>query len=245
MAIPLGTMLKRATTADSTIEEDTLNSRLLAVQMWMIYWIVNGCVHVLESVLLLTYLPLYSVARLLFSVWLVAPIMLNLARLLKKLLVTHNEIQAEWVTFSQQGCGMVYFQYVKPLMEGRLLFLYDLKPDEILARLSSNLAVPIFKVLAMHLRNTGTAENSGSDSSSGSGSGEVPTAGNYMQTFATLSSFSKIYFPSREVKETPEETSRAEDLDEYDVVDTPLNALVTGLKNRSVAEKPETRRWFW
>lgn len=243
MAIPLGTMLKRATAADSTIEEDTLNSRLLAVQMWMIYWIVNGCVHVFESVLLLSYLPLYSVARLLFSVWLVAPIVLNLARLLKKLLVTHSEIQAEWVTFSQQGCGLVYFQYVKPLMEGRLLFLYDLKPDEILARLSSYLAVPLFKVAAMQLRSTGTAESSGS--TSGSGSGEVPPAGNYMQTFATLSSFSKTYFPSREVKETPVGTSQAEDLDEYDVVDAPLNALVAGLKNRSVAEKPEARRWFW
>lgn len=208
--------------------------------MWMIYWIVNGFVQVVESVLLLRWLPLYSVARLGFSVWLVAPIVLNSARLLKKLLVTHSEIQSEWVTFSQQGCGLVYFQYIKPLMEGQLSFLYDLKPDELLGKASGYLAMPIFKLATMLSRgaNEPTPESTGE-------------SGNYMQTFATLSSFSKSYFPGRgaEVKEVltaAGSATQAEDLDEYDVVDAPsMNALVAGLKNRNVPEKAEGRRWFW
>lgn len=136
VSIPLGTMLKRATTNEASIEEDTLNYRLLTVQMWMIYWIVNGCVRVAESVLLLKYLPLYSMARLCFSLWLIAPIVLSSTRLKQSQVLSFGDMQSEWVKFSSQGCGMVYFQYLKPLMEGQLAYLNSLSLEPILAAVS-------------------------------------------------------------------------------------------------------------
>lgn len=237
MSIPLGTMLKRATTSEASIEEDTVNSRLLTVQMWMIYWIVSGCVRVAESVLLLHVFPLYSIARLCFSLWLIAPIVLNTARLQNKLLITYNEMQAEWISFSQRGCGLVYFQYVKPLMEGQLSFLHDMKVDEILGRISEFLTLPLLKLAA--------ALSRGPESEAAATSGEIA---NYMQTFST---FSRTYFPSRGVDvdstKITESTPSTEDLDEYDVLDASvsMNASVTGLKNRNVPELREGRRWFW
>lgn len=250
--IPLGTMLRRATSApDQSIEEDTLNSRLLAVQMWLIYWVVAGCVSVVESIVPLHVLPLYSVARLCFSVWLIAPIVLNSATLQKKLLVSHQEMQAEWAAFSQQGCGLVYFSYVKPLMQGQLSFLYDLKVDQIVALLSRYLMGPLLQLAGIASRNASAGPSAGP---SASATAEPPQYGssapgdgvNYMQTFST---FSKTYFPSRAVdgdgararEGTP---SSAEELAEYDVVDTPaMTASVAGLKNRR--EPGEARGWFW
>lgn len=267
VSIPLGTMLKRATTSESSIEEDTLNARLVTVQMWMIYWIVNGFVRAVESVLFLQYLPLYSVARLCFSIWLIAPIVLTRTRQQKQLFVSFNEIQTEWVSFSQQGCGLVYFRYVKPLMEGQLSFLYDLKVDEILGYASKTLTIPFLK-LAMATRGTTTgldsagntgpstgvasSGNGGATSGSGFSSFGVSEGANYAQAFSTFSTFSKSYFPSRGVDSREVEgNSATDDFDEYEQVDAPsLNSSVAGLKNRSASgqtEQPEQGkgRWFW
>lgn len=261
VSIPLGTMLKRATAGESSIEEDTLNVRLLTVQMWMIYWIVIGFVSAAESVLFLHVLPLYSIARLCFSLWLIAPIVLTRTRNQKQLFVSFNDMQAEWASFSQQGCGLVYFQYVRPLMEGQFSFLYDLKMDEVLGQARQFLTVPLLKLFAVLTRGVGgeSAGSHGANSTGagGSSAGVSSSAGegvNYAQAFSTFSTFSKNYFPSRGVDV---EGLAKDEFEEYEQVDAPLNASVAGLKNRGPPEQsgaPKTddkgdkaagRHWFW
>lgn len=254
VSIPLGTMLKRATTSESSIEEDTLNVRLLSVQMWMIYWIVNGFVRAVESILFLHILPLYSVARLCFSVWLIAPIVLTRTRNQKQLFVSFNDMQAEWTSFSQHGCGLVYFHYVRPLMEGQLSFLYDLKMDEVLGQARKILTVPFLKLFVLLTRGFGTEAPGNTDAGSG-GSSSMSEGVNYVQAFSTLSTFSKSYFPSRGADTRGVDGNLSKDeFDEYEQVDAPLNATVAGLRNRGASGQSETpykdekgagRRWYW
>lgn len=259
VSIPLGTMLKRATASESSIEEDTLNVRLLTVQMWMIYWIVIGCVSAVESALFLHVLPLYSMARLCFSLWLIAPIVLTRARNQKQLFVSFNDMQAEWASFSQQGCGLVYFQYVRPLMEGQFSFLYDLKMDEILGHARKLLTVPLLKLFVVLTRGAGGEPAGSNAGSAGGSSGGVSSSSagegvNYAQAFSTFSTFSKSYFPSRGVDAREVEGLAKDEFEEYEQVDAPLNASVAGLKSRGASEPsaaPKTddkvadRHWFW
>lgn len=129
VAIPVGAMLKRATQAQNQqvpIEEDTLNYYLLNVQMWFVYWVVTACITVIEDVFFVKSLPLYSLGRLVFSAWLMFPIT-NFASLrsLSKVL-TFEKMQTEWQLFSNQGCGLIYFKYMVPLLEKKTAALSQL-----------------------------------------------------------------------------------------------------------------------
>lgn len=132
VSIPLGTMLKRATAAEGSVEEDYLNSRLLTVQMWLIYWIVHVSIGIAELMLFLTWLPLYSLFRLLVSAWLISPIVLSSLRLKRTKALTPQEVQQEWAGFSTQGCGLVYFQYLKPLFDEQLKALINFNFEPLL-----------------------------------------------------------------------------------------------------------------
>lgn len=210
-------MLRRAAASEGTVEEDFLNSRLLMVQMWMVYWIVHGCISVGESVLLLPYLPLYSTARLLVSAWLVFPIVVSNARLSKLQALSALDLQLVWVDFSGQGCGLVYFQYVKPLMEGNVRFFDAIDLDSVMASVGNITKIPV-SVFSRAL--TGTN-------------------GSYVQG---LASYSMSFFASREAKTSAPETTEEAD-DEYDMVDTPTMASVEGLTQRKV--ESGKRSWFW
>ncbi|QWU87653.1 hypothetical protein CA3LBN_001918 [Candidozyma haemuli] len=136
VSIPFGTMLKRATAAEGSVEEDYLNSRLLTVQMWLIYWIVHVSIGIAESMLFLTWLPLYSSFRLLVSAWLISPIVLSSLRLNRTKALTPQEVQQEWAGFSTQGCGLVYFQYLKPLFDEQLKALINFNFEPLLNQLA-------------------------------------------------------------------------------------------------------------
>ncbi|WPK26339.1 hypothetical protein PUMCH_003690 [Australozyma saopauloensis] len=108
-------MLKRATAAQlDALEEDTLNFRLLHLQMWFIYWVVTAVVSLVEDFTFVKAVPMYLIWRLILSAWLMFPITnFGLLRLLQVL--TYNEMQTAWQLFSNEGCGLVYFQYLVPL----------------------------------------------------------------------------------------------------------------------------------
>lgn len=129
VAIPVGAMLKRATQAQNQqdpIEEDTLNYYLLNVQMWFVYWVVTACITVIEDLTFLKSLPLYSLGRLFFSVWLMFPIT-NFASLRSQSKVlTFEKMQTEWDLFSNQGCGLLYFKYMVPVLEKKTVALVQL-----------------------------------------------------------------------------------------------------------------------
>lgn len=226
VSIPLGTMLKRATAGEASLEEDTINFRLLTVQMWMIYWIVNGCVRVAESVLLLKYLPLYSLVRLCFSLWLVAPIALSSSRLKRSQVLSFADMQREWVDFSAQGCGLVYFRYLKPVIEGQLGYLSCLSIEPLLSAVGGKVVLPAALLIGM----------------------AVPAAGEQLASYMqALSGYSKL-FASREVP-----VAKDNDLDEYDVVDLPrqpappADAAVPAAAGSAdaAAAKASGRLWLW
>lgn len=236
VSIPLGTMIKRATT-EGTLEEEFVNSRLLTVQMWMVYWIVHGCFTVVESVLFLTFLPLYSTVRLGISAWLIFPIVVSSTRLSKSQVLSTSDIQNEWMGFSTLGCGMIYFQYVKPAMQGKLGFLDGLNVDSIVNSVGGLSNVPLLAFCKALLFKEGGTSQSPEDA-----------GGNLAQAFTV---FSKSFFPSREVDgntPTSAEQPKKEDIEDYDMVDTPaMSASVDGLTHREIADPTDKgkRTWFW
>lgn len=107
--------------------------------MWFVYWIVTACITAVEELTFLRSLPLYSVVRLLLSVWLIYPIT-NFASLRNQSKVlTYDTMQSEWGLFASDGCGLIYFQYLVPFLEKKsdvmanalLLFRNKLSPQVI------------------------------------------------------------------------------------------------------------------
>lgn len=221
-------MLKRAT-SEGNVEEDYLNARLLTVQMWLVYWIVNGSVSVAESLLLLKHLPLYSLFRFLFSAWLIAPIVMASIRVRKAAHLLPLEIHNEWVSFSKRGCGLVYFGHLKPLFENQLRPLFDFNFERLLNSAASFSGLgPVFSLVAPRLLNLLVLQSlfAGSkEAPQGQGQGQS----GYAQT---LNNLLKSYW-SREGKSK-------EDLSEYDVIDTPPDGSQE-LKQRS----DEKRQLWW
>lgn len=79
---------------------------------WLIYWTVYAVVLTSEAQLswLLTYIPMYLFLRLLFLGWLVLPVALYGGAGLPR----------------ESGCGVLYYGYLKPAMEGGMDTLADL-----------------------------------------------------------------------------------------------------------------------
>lgn len=121
VAIPVGTMLRRATQdPKSTLEEDTLNFHLLNLQMWFIYWLVTACIVVVEDFSFVKMIPFYLLWRLMLSAWLIFPITNFTSLRTSSKILTYVEMQKEWETFSNEGCGLVYFKYMAPFCERQL-----------------------------------------------------------------------------------------------------------------------------
>ncbi|PVH18954.1 hypothetical protein CXQ85_001246 [Candidozyma haemuli] len=255
VSIPLGTMLKRATAgADGSVEEDYLNSRLLTVQMWLIYWIVHVSIGVAESMLFLTWLPLYSSFRLLVSAWLISPIVLSSLRLNRTKALTPAEVQQEWVGFSSQGCGLVYFQYLKPLFDDQLKALVNFNFEPLLnsfARFSG--ASTIFSYAgSLLLKNSfstqrGVPADAPPESQTASPGRDdafrnaaqnagFGAAAGHIQNFSNL---------AKNFQGKPEPSK--EDLADYDMVNTPSPSppdAQEGVKQRNTSGSKEKKSWW-
>ncbi|QRG37557.1 hypothetical protein FDK38_001934 [Candidozyma auris] len=261
VTIPLGTMLKRATAGgDGSVEEDFLNSRLLTVQMWLVYWIVHVSIGIAESALFLSWLPLYSSFRLLVSAWLISPIVLSSLRLNRTKALSPAEVQQEWVGFSSQGCGLVYFQYLKPLFDDHLQAIVNFNFERVLdsvAKFSG--ASTLFSYAgSMLLKNAfrdQTSREAGDPGAQSAVPRETPKEGSsasenlmnaardagFGAAAAHLSNFSNL------AKNLQRSEPTKEDLADYDVVNTPSpsppEAQDQDVKQRT-ASKEHKKSWW-
>ncbi|KAI5962799.1 hypothetical protein KGF57_001368 [Candida theae] len=84
----------------NSIDEPNLPSRVDALQRWLIYWVVIGCVAVTENILsVITFIPGYSLLKVGFHIWLIFP------------MVVDNE---DW---KQSGAPWLFFEFIKPQLE--------------------------------------------------------------------------------------------------------------------------------
>lgn len=219
VSIPLGTIFKKATSQDATVEDDTLNFRLLAVQMWFIYWIVHAAICVAENVLFLKNLPLYSLLRLGLSLWLIAPIVVSGARLKSSQVLSFHDMQQEWIGFSSQGCGLLYFKYLKPFMDDNLAILSRFSVEPLLAALSGKVVLPLAQKIGFLALVSG-------------------------QTSTLFEGYSKMFARSPETSGTSSGVSFG-DMSEYDVVDRPESKR--SVEPTVEPENPAAAKqsWFW
>lgn len=236
VTIPVGTMLKKMTT-ETPVEEDELSTRLMAVQMWMIYWIVNGCVGIVESVLFLANFPLYSILRFCFSVWLISPIVLTniLSRELAAML--EAQIKSKWVEFFSLGCGLVFSRVLKPFMDDKLECLKMVNADQILNGIWQSLVLPVTSVIS------NTRNKSGETSGPWTISGLVSSAVSNPLSFFMLLGLEKGETGTQNVSKA------SSDLDEYDMIDSPTsageNGAPEGLTQRQATKDSSSRFWLW
>ncbi|KAK6457527.1 uncharacterized protein RJT20DRAFT_132988 [Scheffersomyces xylosifermentans] len=125
ITVPFSLLVKREGVNTDAANEAALQIHLITIQKWFIYWVVLATAQLVESVLFLKYLvPLYTVFKLAFSVWLIVP------------MVTSFNAQADtsktfdttkdWVAFTRSGPGLLYFSYIQPWIEGNFDTLINL-----------------------------------------------------------------------------------------------------------------------
>lgn len=234
VTIPVGTVLKKMTT-EAPIEEDELSTRLMIVQMWMIYWIVNSCVGVIESVLFLTYLPLYSILRLCFSVWLISPIVLTVALSRGSGHLLEVQIKSKWTEFFSLGCGLVFSRVLKPFMDDKLKNLKLVDADHIVNGMTQFLKFPIANIIAYT-----KSVSSGPDGTWTVSGLSTNVVRNLFSVFTFLTS-EQSEVGARDVSETPS------DIDDFDVIDSPLTTgedkATENLSHRKVGKHSYFHLW--
>lgn len=227
--VPLQALLKRASGDQSAAighEEVLLQLEVLALQKWFVYWIVYGLVEVAENVLFLKHLvPFYGFLRLLLLLWLVFPAAVGLFKA-DTAEALAADIPKDWDRFSQNGCGLIYYHFLKPWFDDdvNLFANYDTSiVSSFLARYG--LTVPSMG------RKAATTELAG-------------------ETNSLLSSFQAMvastgYFQG-ETKASADATATATAQegtdDDYDVIEKP--SVTEGLTQRKVGEERK-RGWLW
>lgn len=119
VSIPVHALLKKAT-GDTTaldLDERRLQFHAVALQKWVVYWIVFATGLVVERVLFLRYIvPLYGMVRFFGTVWLLLPIASDFSAFNADAPAT--DLANNWLKFKEDGCGLVYFKYLKPVLDG-------------------------------------------------------------------------------------------------------------------------------
>ena len=118
--VPVNALLRKSGDSTEGTEngEESLQRHLISIQKWMVYWIVYASLSVVESVFLLRYIiPMYSLIRLGISVWLLSPMVIGQVGNT----TGSNNIVArkkEFELFLQSGCGLCYYRFIKPWLDG-------------------------------------------------------------------------------------------------------------------------------
>lgn len=85
--------------------------------MWFVYWIVFAVLHLFEQVFMLRYfVPFYGLIKIVLCVWLMWPIVFFSALDPP----SSQLLQMEWVFFSKNGAGKVYYEYIAPTLDGNV-----------------------------------------------------------------------------------------------------------------------------
>ncbi|EAZ63342.2 hypothetical protein PICST_28236 [Scheffersomyces stipitis CBS 6054] len=121
ISVPFSLLLKKEGAPSDAFNEAALQFHLLSIQKWFIYWIVLAVSQLVETLLFLKHLvPLYSVFKLLFTVWLVLPLFLSISASLEAQADASKTFDntEDWINFTKSGAGLIYFSYIKPWIEG-------------------------------------------------------------------------------------------------------------------------------
>lgn len=227
--------------------EERLQRHLLSMQKWMVYWIVFGTVHVAESLLFLGYIvPMYSFIKLLFSMWLVSPmVIVTDGNNDGKSGVAANSKNI--ALFLENGCGLCYFRFVKPWLDGEFKHLVNLDisklvPPSVLNYLNE---YALIQKVSSYLKSRGGEDVLDNGLFNLVKSKVLDTSGSYL--------FVNNFFSSNELEtKAAEPTTEAKSdsmllnsLEEYDLVDKPT--VKDGLSERKKdVRKDETKRgWIW
>lgn len=228
------------------------------MQKWIIYWLVYASINVAETVLLVRHLlPFYSFSTFIFRMWLISPFFILgvTADLQGAISVAENELNE----FSQRGCGLVFFSFLKPWLDGEVSMLENLNLNE---KLSYFFKSSILSQVASMAVKDATGPGSGMKDDS-----------SYLSTFVTRikdagtsSGITKYFyeFQGSDGKKdlgdqsipklhTSTESTLTDDIsDEYDLVDKPSNANAKTAPNTagfsSGIEPQSTEKlkgWFW
>ncbi|ODV77581.1 uncharacterized protein CANTADRAFT_23694 [Suhomyces tanzawaensis NRRL Y-17324] len=128
VTVPLNLVFKQAATEPGT-EDRALQTSLITIQKWFIYWVVLATVQSAETFLFLRHLiPLYSLIKLSFSIWLLSP-MVTFGSATPDTTKAFDNTE-DWTKFSQNGCGLVYFSFIKPWIETKLV-KFDVFPQKL------------------------------------------------------------------------------------------------------------------
>ncbi|CAK7904902.1 hypothetical protein CAAN3_07S05666 [[Candida] anglica] len=245
--VPIVSLLRRATTTSTDPsdplyhQEELLQSRLLSTQKWLVYWIVYAAYSIVESVLFLKYtVPLYSLWKCIFFAWLIYPIFTSPED------ISTTNISKDWMSFSERGCGLCYYQYLKPWLEGEVSLLNSYDLNKLSGHISENVKL-IFGFFTMFLSKI-TNSNPGDTSSNLSSltSKIVENGGSFLHL--------SQYFPQAGPSVNPIETSATstsihtsttELEDEYDMIDRPIDDTLKSRNKPEVHENMHKKGWIW
>ncbi|CCE78899.1 Piso0_000933 [Millerozyma farinosa CBS 7064] len=261
--VPINEILKRATgeqegSDGSKDEGKALQYAIVGIQKWLIYWLVFASINVTETILLVKHLlPFYSFSTFIFRMWLISPFFISgyTTDLQGAISVAEKELNE----FSQRGCGLIFFSFLKPWLDGEVSMLEDLNLNEKFSYLFSSSILS--QVASMSVKDaTGPSSGIKDDSS-------------YLSTFVTRikdagtsSGITKYFYEfqggdgrkdlgdqSLPKSHTSTESTLTDDIsDEYDLVDKPANASVktapntAGFSSSVEAKSTEKQKgWFW
>lgn len=257
--VPINALLRKSGDSTDGTEngEESLQRHLISIQKWMVYWIVYASLSVVESVFLLRYIvPMYSLIRLGISVWLVSPMIIGPVGNT----TGSNNIVArkkEFDLFLQSGCGLCYYRFIKPWLDGEFklvggIDLSKIIPPSILGYLNQYELIH-YIMLYLNLNKPGE-ERPGSNFFELVKSKVVDSSGSYLfvnnffsgKATGEASATKDMYLDPNSLDELTGADSTLVNVlyEEYDVVDKPGTQDSLGnIKNEPKIEK--RKGWIW
>ncbi|CUM63361.1 uncharacterized protein PRCAT00000934001 [Priceomyces carsonii] len=235
--VPIQALLKRAT-GDNTEQlgkdEELLQTHLLTIQKWLIYWMVTASCSVVESVLFLRYIvPFYSFFKFLFSLWLISPMFSTSTKVSG---ISEINREKEWAYFTDNGAGFVYYKFIKPWLDGELNVLSKLpfEPQK------------VFNSCVDRIGFSNALKMMGFMSADQSEEGQTANDGIIYTLRSYLFDMNGITRGSTSTATTATEASSYKDVvEEYDLVDKPI--VKDGVTQRKTGSSEETvkKGWLW
>ncbi|KAK6204898.1 uncharacterized protein RJT21DRAFT_117370 [Scheffersomyces amazonensis] len=163
-----GNTVTSTTTSGSSslqVNEEHLQSTLITIHKWFIYWIVFGTIQLTESFLFFTWIiPFYSYLKLGFFIWLVVPMIKSSFDKRQRQLLSGKDftLNDDWIKFTESGAGFVFFTYIQPLLGSQF----------------DNLGKLADKSVIHYILDSNPSLNASSTSSGGAGTSGVSGIGN-------------------------------------------------------------------
>lgn len=246
VGIPIQDFLKRGSESSQSVPSSKLlQLHTQRMKKWLIYWVSYVSMLLVERLLLLKYLvPFYSLCKLSFCIWLIAPM------LWLKDCKTDEDLNKELSSSSEEsfrktGCGLFYYNILKVGLRGEssLLTRLDLKQLSFFSSLT-NLNVWLRGALGNNVKTDGNASSSYFDTLN-SKIGSL-RALSYISNYFDNNSTGEGSLVSQEYVRIVDgkETRVPSDLDEYDVVDKTKVFEESGSFDDRATTVEKRKGWF-